>query len=197
MKKADVSGIKHLRELISYAKEKLELTKVVAERRHTSAIIRGVYVYDETEHPIAVEVTLNTGDIRAHRNGKADLVRAVNDLKDNLGVPVVRGIAQIKKSTALRPTVAVKKPAREKLTLFGTAKAPAADTPPTSLDVNPFDSLGKMFSKMHPIPDTHVLWILDGKEWKEEAKFTSPDGIERTALRLLRVGKPVKIEWAK
>lgn len=198
MAKSDVSSLKHMRELISYAKDKLDLTKVIIERRGASAKFSGVYTYQDVEHKVEIDVTLNTTDSRAHTNGKADLVRAVNDLKDALGVPYVRGIAQIKKSTAPRPVVTVKKPAREKLTLFGKAKAvEAPDASPTRLDTDPMATLGKLFAQMHPVPSTHVLWTLEDGRWKEEAKFVSEDGIERRAITLLRMGKPVQIKWAK
>jgi hypothetical protein len=197
MSHADISGLKHLRELASFAKEKLDLTKVLVERRNTSAKLRGIYTYNEIEHQIEVDLTLNTTDTRAHRNGKSDLVRAVNDLKDKLGVPVVRGISQVKKSAAPRPVVAVKKPPREKLTLFTAKPSSTPDAVPTRLDADPFESLRKLFAQLHPIPDTHVLWTLEGDAWKEDTHFISEDGIERRALTLLRMGKSVQIKWAK
>lgn len=197
MNHSDISGLKHLRELGSFAKEKLDLTKVVVERRNTSAKLKGIYSYNGKEYPVEVDLTLNTSDTRAHRNGKADLVRAVNDLKDRLGVPVVRGIAQVKKAATPRPAVVVKKAPREKLTLFGKAKPSTIDNAPTRLDTNPLESLGKLFAETHPVPPTHTLWTLEDGKWKEESKFVADIGVERRAMTLLRAGKAVQIEWAK
>lgn len=197
MQVSNLSNVKHLRELIKFAEEKMGTDKVVAERRGTSAKLRGTYTHDGIAHPFEINVALSSADQRAFVNGQADIVATVNDIKASLGLPIIRGIAQVQKSTKPpKPFVKVNKTEREKLTLFGKAKATSVSDP-THLDANPFEALGRLRKAMNPIPDTHTLMVLDQDGWKEESKFTSESGIERRALTLLRAGKAVSIKWAE
>ncbi len=189
MKNQDISDIKHLRELISFGRDRLGLVQMRAIRRGNSAKIHGEFIHDDSAYPIDISATLRGGNFRAIVNTQSEMVKAVNEIREKLGLQVIAGISQTQKSERPKAPRTCKK--REVLRLNFNAEA---DTAPTRLDTNPFDILAPLATPKE-YPENSVLWVLQGKEWIKDSTFKSPDGIERRALTLLRSGRAVKIEY--